>query len=111
MLKNRIIKITACSLVFMLALSLAVPKLHLAHLSRPNQAALMSNPEAKVETPQEEDVDLQQYNKPVYFNIFKFISSFLPLKPRNTIQKVEKILNFSAAGFNFSLIGRTPVSE
>ena len=83
------------SLLVLIALWLAVPKVYIHDLMHHDHAALSTGSETKVQSHSGDDCDFNEYNKPVYFNIFKFIGNFNPLKPQNTIKSIRQILNFS----------------
>ncbi len=111
MLKNKFIKITASVFVLVMALWIAVPKVYIHELLHHNHTALAISPETKVQSQATDDCDFDEYNKPVYFNLFKFISSFIPLKPQNAVKTVEKALSLSNISYAVSLLRGPPITE
>ena len=111
MLKNKFIKITVSVYLLLMALWIATPKVYIHELLHHNHAALQMGPETKVQSQSADDCDFNEYNKPVYFNLFKFISSFIPLKPQNAIHKIEKAISLSNISYAISLLRGPPVTE
>jgi hypothetical protein len=111
MLKNKLIKVTVSVFLLLMALWVATPKVYIHELLHHNHEALQISPETKVQSQTTDDCDFNEYNKPVYFNLFKFISSFIPLKPQNTIKLVEKVLSLSNISHAVSLLRGPPVTE
>lgn len=79
MLKNKFIKISVVALLLVTAMWIAIPKVYIRNLLHQNRSTLNVNTETKLQS--QSDEELKGYNQPVYFNIFKFISSFMPMKP------------------------------
>ncbi|MBA3683101.1 MAG: hypothetical protein H0W73_18350 [Bacteroidetes bacterium] len=77
MLKNKFIKISLTVFILMVALWIATPSTYTNKLFNYNTTSLSIKPEAKVETQAPADMD---YKKPVYFNIFKFVTNLIPGK-------------------------------
>jgi hypothetical protein len=111
MFKNKFIKFSVSTLLVLLALWVAVPKVYIHDLLHHNHSVSIVGDETKLQSQSAEDCDFQEYNKPVYFNIFKFISSFIPVKPQNAIKKVGTILSFSNITHAVSLLRGPPVAE
>ena len=111
MLKNKFIKLSVFSFLVLLALWVAVPKVYIHELLHHHHSALQLGSETKVESQSTDDCDFNEYNKPVYFDLFKFLSSFTPLRPQNNIQKVEKAISLSNISYAISLLRGPPVGE
>lgn len=111
MLRNKFIKITVSVFLLLMALWIATPKVYIHELLHHNHAALQIGTETKVQSQSADDCDFNEYNKPVYFNLFKFISSFIPLKPQNAVQHIEKAIRLSNISYAISLLRGPPVTE
>jgi hypothetical protein len=111
MLKNKFIKVTVSVFLLLMALWVATPKVYIHELLHHNHTTLQIGNEPQVQSQSADDCDFNEYNKPVYFNLFKFISSFIPLKPQNTLQHVEKAISLSNISYAISLLRGPPVSE
>ena len=59
---------------------MAIPKLHVSSLAVTNSSSLDLKNETELKSQATEDGNVEEYKKPVYFNIFKLIFSFLPVK-------------------------------
>jgi hypothetical protein len=80
-------------------------------LHKTHTDAAISN-ETKVKSQSaEDDCDFEKYNKPAYFNLFKFICSFIPSKAKNSSKIAEKALRLSNISYAISLLRGPPVSE
>ena len=109
MLRNKFIRITTAALLLLLTAWIATPKVYIHNLLHHNHSAVTTTPETKVNTPSGDDCDFDKYDKPVYFNIFKFIFSFLPVKSQDD-DKVEKISGkIDVISFAVSLLRAPPV--
>ncbi len=111
MLSNRSVKIPLSALFMLLALWVAVPKVYIHELLHHDHSTLVPGTETKVQSQSGDDCDFNEYNKPVYFNIFKFISSFIPLKPQNEIKTIGKVFNFSNLSQAVSFLRGPPEAE
>src|SRR6218665_55875 len=111
MLKNKFIKITVSVFLLLMALWIATPKVYIHELLHHNHAALTIGNQTQVQSQSADDCDFNEYNKPVYFNLFKFISSFIPLKPQNTVHRIEKAISLSSISYAISLLRGPPVGD
>lgn len=111
MLKSKFIKITVSVFMVLMALWVATPKVYIHELLHHNHTAVQISNETQVQSQSADDCDFNEYNKPVYFNLFKFISSFIPLKPQNAIKHIEKIISLSNISYAISLLSGPPASE
>ena len=80
MLKNKYIKISLVSFLVLIALWVATPKVYLHNLLNPFHTEVSIDTETKVKSESNSDADIEKYNKPSYFNLFKFVCSFIPSK-------------------------------
>ena len=95
-----------------MALWVATPKVYIHALLNHNHENLKPSAETKVrQQSANEDCDFEQYNKPVYFSIFKFISGFLPLKSNPANKPQGKSISLSAVSYAISLLRGPPVVE
>lgn len=112
MLKNKYIKITVSCFLVALALWIAVPKVFIHELFHHDHSQLNISKETKVQSQQStEDCDFEKYNKPVYFNIFKFVSKIAPFKPKSTIEFSQNKLRLPGVSVLISLLRAPPVAE
>ena len=111
MLKNKYIKVLMSSFLVLMALWVATPKVYIHELFNHDHSEISIGTETKVKSESTDDCDFEKYNKPVYFSIFKFISSFLPLKPQNTNKSSAKAISLSIISQAVSLLRGPPVSE
>jgi len=111
MFKNKFIKVAVSSLLVIMAMWVATPKVYIHELLHHNHSGIQIGNEAKLQSQSTDDCDFNQYNKPVYFNIFKFISNLVPLKPQNAIRKIEKALSLSQICHSISYLRGPPVTE
>lgn len=92
MFRNKFIKAVVSSLLVLLALWVATPKVYIHELLHHNHSTLQIDKETRLQSPSTDDCDFNEYDKPVYFNIFKFINNLVPIKPQNALDKIEKVL-------------------
>lgn len=112
MLRNKFIKISVSSFLLLMAVWIATPKVYIHELLHHDHTTLQIGPETSVQSHSAaDDCEFNEYNKPVYFNLFKFISSFIPLKPQNTIHRIEKAISLSNISYAISLLRGPPVTE
>ena len=112
MFRNKYIKIGISSFLVLMALWVATPKVYIHALLHHDHSAVSIDPETKVKSQSaDDDCDLEKYNKPSYFNLFKFIYSFIPSKTKNTSKIAEKALNLSTISYAISLLRGPPVTE
>ena len=111
MLKNKYIKILVSSFLVLMALWVATPKVYIHDLLHHDHSGINIDAETKVKSSSTDDCDFEKYDKPVYFSIFKFIGSFLPLKSQAAHKTSEKAISISAISHAISLLRGPPVSE
>lgn len=78
MLKTKVIKISLSVSVLLIALWFVTPRTYSDFLFPFSGNSLSIENQAKLQTPGPSDIE--EYNKPVYFNIFKFVNNFIPSK-------------------------------
>jgi len=83
MVKNKYIKISATALIALFVLWVATPKVFINDFFHFNKNSILMNSETSIESNSQETEDFDGENKPVYFNIFKFVNNFIPVKPQN----------------------------
>ena len=112
MLKNKKIKIAVSSFLVLMALWIATPKVYIHALLHHEHPAAGLDQETKVKSQSsQDDCDLEKYNKPSYFNLFKFIFSFIPSRTKSAGKITGKALKLSSLGYAISLLRGPPVSE
>lgn len=111
MFRNKFIKVAVSSFLVLLALWVATPKVYIHELLHHNHSALQLDKEAKLQSPSTDDCDFNEYDKPVYFNIFKFINNLVPIKPQNAVNKIEKALNLGMIYQAVLFLRGPPVTE
>ena len=80
--KIKVIKISASTLILLIALWIATPKVFINDLLHFNSSSVF-NSEATIESRSQETNDFDGDDKPVYFNIFKFVNNFIPVNSQN----------------------------
>lgn len=94
MLKKKYIKVIVSSFLLLMALWVATPKVYIHALLNHDHSAVDLNGETKVKShSSQEDCDIEKYNKPSYFNLFKFIYSFIPSRTKGTSKIADKALS------------------
>lgn len=79
------IKKLGSALLLLMTLWIALPKVYLHNLFHHGHQKTTVTKETSLEQQQAtDDCDFDEYNKPVYFNLFTFISKLLPLKPQHS---------------------------
>ena len=111
MLRSRFIKIGVSSFLVLMALWVATPKVYIHELLHHNHSGMQIGSETKLQSQSTDDCDFNEYNKPVYFNIFKFISNLVPLKPQNALNKIEKSFSLSQISSSVFFLRGPPVTE
>lgn len=110
MFKRKYIKSILSTFLVLMALWVATPKVYIHQLLKHNH----SNPQLSKETQvnsqsTNDDCDFEEYNKPAYFNIFKFVFSFLPSKSKAAEKVAEKALNFQNISYAISFLRGPPI--
>lgn len=111
MLKNKHIKILLSSFLVLVALWLATPKVFIHQLLHHSTTETTNGSETKVKSQSTDNCDFDKYNKPTYFSIFKFIFSFLPVKPKNADKVADEMQKLTSFSYAISLLRDQPVSE
>lgn len=83
MKNSKYIKISASVFTLLFVLWIATPKVFINNLSQLNISNFLNTSEANIESQSQETNDFDGESKPVYFNIFKFVNSFIPVKHQN----------------------------
>ena len=105
---NKYIKATVSAFLILMALWVAVPKVFVHHVLEHDHKPLASNLETQVAATSGEDCEFEKYDKPVHFNIFKFISSFLPVRSPEQGPNGKRVFIFSAFSHAASLLRAPP---
>lgn len=81
--KTKVIKTVTSLLLLILFLWVVTPKVYTQQLFNGKIAPIQIVKESQLKSHStNESSDLEEYNKPAYFNIFKFIFSFVPSKSK-----------------------------
>lgn len=99
------IKAAVSALLVVLALWVATPKIYIHELFNHDHGTLNTSEgetRLKPKTPTD-DCDLEKYNKPAYFNLFKFICSFIPSRSKTNSHIREKVFHLTGISFAVSL--------
>lgn len=75
---NKFINITVTVFILVIALWFTVPSFYTNNFINYNSNSLLPKTETKLTA--QEPADIESYNKPVYFNIFKFVNALIPGK-------------------------------
>ncbi len=79
MIKSKVIKISLTTFTVLLAFWFAIPGRYTNAVFKHDRISPLVNSETKLEASQASDLE-EEYKKPVYFNIFKFVNNFIPTK-------------------------------
>jgi hypothetical protein len=82
MVKNKFIKFFISSLLVIIALWVVIPKVSVNNLIQQDSSTIPVTVDGGVKSQSADEADFEKYNKPAYFNIFKFICSFIPSQKR-----------------------------
>lgn len=93
MTRNRKIRLIISGALFVIIAWLMTPSSYINRTGRSAIAGYQVSARDRVKSQPSDDADFDRYNKPAYFSIFRFISSFIPLKSQNT-GKLEQVLFF-----------------
>ena len=93
-----------------MALWVAVPRVYVHDLLDHNHTSIANSTSTQVNTQTTDDCDFEQYNKPAYFSIFKFISSFLPLKAPANSHPAKRTFTYSAFSYAVNLFRGPPAA-
>ncbi|MCC6369549.1 MAG: hypothetical protein IT236_00950 [Bacteroidia bacterium] len=94
-----------------MALWIATPKVYIHNLLHHDHSQSLTGPETQVKSSSTEDCDYEKYDKPVYFNIFKFIFSFIPVKSSDDDKVSTSSDKASSIAHAISLLRAPPVTE
>lgn len=97
----------------LMALWVATPKVYIHHLLQHDHSSLPQNSaETQINSQvSDEDCDFEEYNKPTYFNVFKFIFSFIPLKSKGSEKTEYKSSALSEISHAISFLRGPPVTN
>ena len=108
---NKYKKILVSSVLLLLALWVATPKVFIHNLMNHDHSGVELSKETKVKSQSNDDCDFEKYDKPVYFSLFKFICSFIPSKSKTSSKITEKAIQLSGVSYAISLFRAPPVME
>lgn len=111
MLRKKSLRITLSSLLLLLAAWVATPKVYIHELLHHDHHALDISKETQLQSPASDDCDFHKYDKPVYFNIFKFIGNLVPSRQQNSLRNIEKAISLTRILFNAVSLRGPPVTE
>ena len=111
MLPNKHIKIAVSAFMMLVVLWVATPKVYIHNLLHHNHSINSTGTETKVNSASTDDCDFDKYDKPVYFSIFKFIFSFIPVKTNNQEKVSNQTDKLSAISYAISLLRAPPVVQ
>ncbi len=112
MTKNKFTRVLVASFLVLMALWVATPKVFIHQLMHHDHPAIELSKETKVKSQSaDDDCDFEKYNKPAYFNLFKFICSFLPSKSKTASKIAEKALQLPGVSYAVSLLRGPPVMD
>jgi hypothetical protein len=111
MLRNKYIKIAVSAFMLLMAVWIATPKVYIHNLLHHDHSLTATGTETKVKSASTDDCDFDKYDKPVYFNIFKFIFSFIPVKTNNQEKISDQSDQLSAISYAISLLRAPPVGQ
>lgn len=111
MRKNKSIRSVVTFALLLLTAWIAVPKVYVHNLLNHNHEVVKPQAGTQVQTEQAgEDCDFEEYNKPVYFHIFTFISKIIPVKPGNSQETSQNAFQLPSVSVLISLLRAPPVA-
>lgn len=111
MFRNRHIKLFGSALLVLIALWVATPKVYIHILLKHDHSLVKADAETKVNSESNEDCDFEKYDKPAYFNIFKFICSFIPSRQPHSGKISTGVSYLSDVSTAISLLRAPPAGE
>ncbi len=110
--KHKIIKLAISSFLVLMALWVATPKVYIHHLLNHDHTNINVSKDTQLSPQASDEVcDFEEYNKPAYFNIFKFVFSFIPAKSKGSEKVSEKALNLPNISNAISFLRGPPVNN
>ncbi len=98
--------------MLLMALWIATPKVYIHELlNHEHSISVLSNETSVKSQSADDDCDFEKYDKPIYFNIFKFLFSFIPVKSGNQETISNQADKLSAISYAISLLRAPPVGE
>lgn len=111
MIKNKYIKILTSTLLVLMALWVATPKVYVHNLLNHNHdASINVSGQTKVDNKNTDDCDFEKYNNPSYFNVFKLLTNFIPSKPQSVLQTPKLTLNLFTKSNAIYLLRAPPIN-
>jgi hypothetical protein len=111
MLRNKYTRIAISSFLILMALWVATPRVYIHNLFHHTHPEATTGTETKVKSATSDDCDFDKYDKPVYFNIFKFIISFIPVKAQDDGKVSEQTDKLSSISHAIALLRAPPVTD
>jgi hypothetical protein len=105
---NKYIKTAVSCLLILLALWVAFPKVFIHSALNHDHQHLSDNHQTEVAAASPADCEFEKYDKPVHFNIFRFISSFIPSRSPSQPPAGKRVFIFSAFSYGASLLRAPP---
>jgi hypothetical protein len=107
MIRNRYIKTFIACFLVLVTIWVATPGFYIHELLDHNHSQHHGTG-TSVNPASAEDCDFDQYNKPVYFNLFKFISGFIPNHKPQSLTRIHSQQSLSALSIAISLLRAPP---
>jgi hypothetical protein len=93
--RNKYIRISVAFVLLLLCVSIATPRIYLHSFFGHDHSSAPVSSEKQLNSQTTDDCDFENYNKPAYFNIFRFISNFIPVRPSKSGRITGAALYFS----------------
>jgi hypothetical protein len=107
-IRNKYIRsVISCFLVLM-AIWVCVPKVYIHELLDHDHSVTLNSTETQVTAENAAECEFEKFNKPAYFSIFKFISSFIPARPPHAAPERRRTFIFSAFSHAVNLLRAPP---
>lgn len=92
-MKGKLFKISSGIFLILMALWVATPKVYIHNLLNHNHHQVVNPISEGVVIDEsganDDDCDFAKYNTPSYFNIFNFLTSFIPSKPQSDLIRID----------------------
>lgn len=95
-LKSKITRISIFAVLFLTILWVATPSVYIHKLFNHHHELIKTNGETSVQTEANPDCEMDKYNTPLYFTIFKFVNNFIPLKPKQEAVLIHKPIHYNS---------------
>lgn len=95
-IRSNIARISIFAVLLLCVLWVATPQVYIHKLFDHQHELVKTNGETSVQNEANADCEIDKYNTPLYFTIFKFINNFIPLKPKHEAVLVHPTTQYNS---------------